>query len=116
MMKFNLKFIFLVSLFYCVLSASFSLIGLILPEKTTQINPISSLSFKEVVGHMIWGLIVGAASLSLRYFLLGGIFALFIDADHLIGLTHLDALSRMSHSIIFGIVSVTFLMFLFGKK
>ncbi|TSA16532.1 MAG: hypothetical protein D4R72_06625, partial [Nitrosopumilales archaeon] len=33
-----------------------------------------------------------------------------------IAFTHLDALSRMSHSIAFGIVAVIILMILFGKK
>ncbi|MGI0075577.1 MAG: hypothetical protein ACREA5_06510, partial [Nitrosotalea sp.] len=39
-----------------------------------------------------------------------------IDSDHLIGLTHIDALGRMSHSISFGIISLVVMMILFDKK
>lgn len=115
-MKLQPRFIVKASILYCVLSASFSIFGMLMPEKTIQINSLTSLSPEEVIGHLIWGLIAGAASLSLRYCLLGGIFALLIDSDHFVGLLHVEAFSRMSHSIFFGIISMVVMMAVFGKR
>ena len=115
-MKLQPRFIIKASILYCVLSASFSIFGMLLPEKTLQMNALTSLSFQEIMGHVIWGLIAGAVSLSLRYCLLGGIFALLIDSDHFVGLLHVEAVSRMSHSIFFGIISVIVMMAVFGKR
>ncbi|MDE1832607.1 MAG: hypothetical protein KGI02_09615 [Thaumarchaeota archaeon] len=77
---------------------------------------LGGLNLHEISGHILWGLFAGAASLSFRYTILAGFFAVLIDSDHLIALTHLDALFRMSHSISFGIISVIVLMILFGKR
>ena len=115
-MKLQPRFIIKASILYCVLSASFSIFGIFLPEKHLLINPLTSLSPQEVIGHVVWGLIAGAASLSLRYCLLGGIFALLIDSDHFVGLLHVEAFSRMSHSIFFGIISVIVMMAVLGKR
>lgn len=115
-MKLQLQFIVKATILYCILSASFSIFGMLLPEKVLQINTLTSLSPQEIIGHMVWGLIAGAASLSLRYCLLGGIFALLIDSDHFVGLLHVEALSRMSHSIFFGVISVIVMMAVFGKR
>ncbi len=115
-MKLDSAFIIKTSVVYCVLSVGFSFVGLLVPEKAPQPNPLSAFSIQEVTGHIIWGLVVGAASFSIRYCLLSGSFALLIDSDHLIGLLQTDALSRMSHSILFGIISILILMILFGKK
>jgi len=114
--KLNLNFIIRASILYCILAASFSLIGLTLPSKIVQTNPVSVLSIQEVGGHVIWGLVVAAASLSVRYIFLGGAFALLIDSDHLIGLAHIPAISRMSHSIAFGVLAALVLMIIFGRK
>jgi len=104
------------ALVYCALSVTFSFVGIFLAEKGHLQSPVGYLSIHEVGGHVMWGLVAGAACLSLRYFILTGLFAILIDSDHLIGLLHVDALSRMSHSIAFGMVSVVVLMILFGKK
>lgn len=101
---------------YCILSTGFSLVGVFLAEKGPLENPTGGLNLHEISGHVLWGLLAGAASLSFRYTILAGLFAVLIDSDHLIALTHLDALSRMSHSISFGIISVIVLMTLFGKR
>ena len=101
---------------YCILSAAFSLVGIFLPEKGHLENPTPGLNLHEISGHILWGLVAGAATLSFRYTILAALFALLIDSDHLIALTHVDALSRISHSIAFGIISISVLMFLFGKK
>lgn len=105
-----------IALIYCILSAAFSLVGMLVLEKGPVPNPVGHLTVQEVGGHLIWGLAAGAVTLSARYVILTGLFAVLIDSDHVIGLTHTDALVRMSHSISFGIISVIVLMVLFGKK
>ena len=115
-MKLQPRFIVKASILYCALSVSFSIFGMFLPEKALLINPLTSLSLQEVIGHVVWGFIAGAASLSLRYCLLGGIFALLIDSDHFVGLLHVEVFPRMSHSIFFGIISMIVMMAVFGKK
>lgn len=114
--KKDIKYIIKTALVYCALSATFSLIGLFLAEKGPLPNPIGSLSIQEITGHFLWGIIIGLVTLSVRYILIAGLFAVLIDSDHLIGLTHFDALGRISHSISFGIVSLVVLTILFGKK
>lgn len=109
-------FITKASVLFCVLSAGFSLLGILFAEKGPQINPVTSLSIQEVLGHLAWGLIAGIVTLSLRYVILTGLFAVLIDSDHLIGLAHIDAISRMSHSITFGIIAAVVLVLVFGKK
>lgn len=112
------SFIIKAALAYCILSMAFSFTGVFLSaaEKGPVPNPLGSLTAKEVIGHVAWGLVAGAATLSLRYTILAGLFAALIDSDHIIGFTRLDALVRMSHSISFGIISVIVLMVLFGKR
>jgi len=115
-MKLQPRFIIKASILYCVLSAGFSIFGLFLPGRTFPVNPLFSLNPEEVIGHVVWGLVVGAASLSLRYCLLGGLLAILLDSDHFVGLLHLETVSRMSHSIFFGILSVIVIMMIFGKR
>jgi hypothetical protein len=110
------RFIIKTALAYCILSMTFSFAGILLAEKGPIPNPVGSLTVQEVIGHVIWGLVAGAATLSLRYTILTGLFAVIIDSDHIIGLTHLDALLRMSHSIAFGLLSTIVLLVVFGKK
>jgi hypothetical protein len=111
-----ISFIIKTILVFCALSSAFSLVGLLLPEKGPLSNPVGDLTIHEIAGHFVWGLVFGAVTLSLRYTILAGFFAVLIDSDHLIGLTHLDALGRMSHSISFGIIACMVLMVSFGKK
>ena len=107
-----------VSLVYCLLSASFSLVSTILPDRVVLLNPIEygGLNLKEIVGHFIFGAVAGIVTLRLKYILLGGILAVLIDSDHLIGLLHLEGIPRMGHSITFAILSTIVLMLIFHKK
>lgn len=114
--KNDTRYIIKTALLFCVLSAAFSLVGLALPERGPLGNPSGGLNIHEIGGHLIWGLAVGATFLSVRYAIVTGLFAVLIDSDHLIALLHLDALSRMSHSIAFGIIAVIVLMISFGRK
>lgn len=110
------SFVIKTALLFCILSATFSFVGMLLPERGPQINPSGGLNVHEIGGHLIWGLVAGAAFLSLRYAIITGLFAVLIDSDHLVGLFHVDALSRMSHSIAFGAIAIVVLMVLFGRK
>ncbi len=116
MLKPDLVFVIKTAGLYCALAFGFSIIGIFLPEKVHQVNPLYSFSAEEVLGHILWGLVAGAITISLRYFLLAGSFAILVDSDHLIGLLNIESVSRMSHSIVFGIISFIIIMSFFGKK
>ena len=100
------------AIMYIIMSFSFSTLGLLFPTGMRLQNPLHSISVEEVSGHFLWGLAAGALTLNPTYILLGGLFACFIDADHLIYFFHVDALGRMSHSILFGVVSIIVLIVL----
>jgi hypothetical protein len=115
-LKKDTRFVIKTVILFCVLSAAFSFVGMLLPEKGPLPNPSGGLNISEIGGHLIWGLVAGAVFLSARYVIITGLFAVLIDSDHLIALLHVDALSRMSHSIAFGAIAVVVLMTLFGRK
>lgn len=116
--KQGIIFVIGVSLVYCSLSAGFSLVGTVLPDKIVMVNPIEhgSLNAKEIMGHFAWGLVAGIVTLKLRYILLGGILAVLIDSDHLVALLHVEGIPRMSHSITFAVLSTIVLMLVFRSK
>lgn len=116
MLRSDLTFVIKTALLYCTLAFSFSIIGIFLPDRVHQVNPLHSFTAEEVLGHISWGLLVGAVTMRLRYFLLAGFFAVLVDSDHLIGLLHVETISRMSHSIAFGIISAIAVMSFFGKR
>lgn len=115
-MRRDLTFIAKTSVLFCALSAAFSFVGIFLAQKGPLGNPLPAFTIEEIGGHFLWGLAAGALTLSLRYTLVAGAFAVLIDSDHLIGLTPLEAIPRMSHSILFGVVALVVLVLLFGKK
>lgn len=115
-MKPGFSFVIKTSLVFCALSATFSLVGLLLPEKGPLHNPVGGLNIHEIGGHLLWGLAAGAVFMNARYVIATGLFAVLIDSDHLIALLHVDALSRMSHSIAFGAIAVIVLMIFFGRR
>ncbi len=119
-MQKSLAFIIKTSFVYGALAFLFSLIGMFLPSTVTYVvgNPleVSAISVEHVVGHIVWGLIVSALSLSLRYFILGGIFPIILDSDHLIQFFDLEIMPRMAHSISFGFLASFVLLLIFGKR
>ncbi|HEX5458019.1 MAG TPA: metal-dependent hydrolase [Candidatus Nitrosotalea sp.] len=114
----DIFFVIGVSVAYCSLSAGFSLVSIVLPDKMTMVNPIEygSLNIKEIGGHFIWGVVAALVTLRLRYILLGGLLAVLIDSDHLVGLLHIEGIPRMSHSITFSIIATVVLMLVFSRK
>jgi len=102
---------------YGILAAAFSVVGIFLPERQYLDDPLlGGLDLQHIIGHIVFGLIIGAVSLRLRYFLLAGSFAIVIDSDHLIQLLEIEAIGRMGHSIPFAFLSAIVLMIIFGRK
>ena len=115
--KRDIIFVTKATLVYGSLAAAFSILGTLLPERVYLDNPlVGGLGIEHILGHIFWGLMIGALSLSLRYFLLAGSLAIIIDFDHLIEFFEIEAIGRMGHSIPFGFVSVMVLMIIFGRR
>ena len=117
----EIKFFVKACIIFSVLSFGFSLTGLLFPDSDSffyHASPliVSNLSFEHVFGHLMFGMIAGAISLSLRYVFLSGALALLIDADHLLQFFNIEMISRMSHSIPFAIIIAVVMLYVFGKK
>ena len=120
-MKDSIKFILKNSIVFALVSFAFSMIGAFFPESEFTFvigNPlvVSSVTYEHVLGHVFWGAIIGLGTLSIRYIIIGGSFAIFLDSDHLLQFLDIELVSRMSHSIPFAvIVSIVFFVILRGK-
>ena len=115
----QIKFFIKSCIIFSILSCVFSLTGLgfIFPNDAQVIgNPliVSNPTLEHIVGHILFGMIAGAISLSLRYVFLTGAFAILLDADHLLQFFDIEMISRMSHSIVFAII-VGVIMFIISK-
>jgi len=121
MLKDSIKFILKNSIIFALVSLGFSMIGALFPESEFTFvigNPlvVSGVTYEHVLGHIFWGAVIGLGTLSIRYIILGGSFAIFLDADHLLQFLDIELVSRMSHSIPFAvIVSIVFFVILRGK-
>ena len=106
------------SIAYGGLAFGFSMLGLILPNTFLVGNPleVSGISFEHVIGHIMWGLVAGIASFSLRYAILSGLFPIILDFDHLIQFFGIEMIPRMAHSITFGFIAIGVMMIIFGRK
>ena len=120
-MKDHIKFILQNSIIFAGISFGFSIIGGLFPssEHTFVIgNPleVSGITVEHVIGHIFWGAIIGLGTLSVRYIILGGSFAILLDADHLLQFLDIELVSRMSHSVVLAIiVAIVFFIVLRGK-
>ena len=115
----QLKFFIKASIIFSVLSFTFSLTGFLFPDESYIIgNPIvvSDPSLVHIFGHISFGMIAGAISLSLRYVFLTGAFAILLDADHLLQFFNVEMIGRMVHSIPFAIIIALIMIYVFGKK
>ena len=114
----NFAFIIKTSTLFAVLAAVFSIIGLFLPEAYFVGNPleVSGVSVEHVAGHIMWGLMIGIVTFSMRYFFIGGIFTIILDSDHLIQFFGIEVVPRMAHSISFGLIAIFVMMMVFGKR
>ena len=120
-MKDHIKFILQNLIIFGGISFGFSIIGGLFPssEHTFIIgNPlvVSGITIEHVMGHIFWGAVIGLGTLSIRYIILGGGFAILLDADHLLQFLDIELVARMSHSIPFAVVaSIVFFIILRGK-
>ena len=120
-MKDHIRFILQNSIIFAGISFGFSIIGGLFPasEHTFVIGSplvVSGISIEHIIGHIFWGAVIGLGTLSIRYIILGGSFAILLDADHLLQFLDIELVSRMSHSIPFAIISaVAFFIILRGK-
>ena len=123
-MKHHVKFILKNSIIFASLSFTFSIIGTMFPESpNTWIvgNPLedvigSGIGIQHIIGHILWGSIIGLGTLSIRYIILGGGFALLLNADHLLQFLDIEMVVRMSHSIPFAIIGVIIFYFISRGK
>jgi len=104
------------TLVYGFLAVGFSLIGLILPAASPPTDPFVSATVKHIVGHIVWGMVAAFAALSFRHIFAGGLFALVLDADHLLNFFNIDMISRMTHSIPFALLAPVCMMLIFGRR
>jgi hypothetical protein len=92
--------------------------GNLLPTPYLIGNPleVSGISVEHVVGHIVFGMIAGIATLSVRYLIIAGLFPIALDADHLIQFLNLEAIPRMGHSFVYAVISVPIMMYVLGKR
>ena len=115
----QIKFFIKSCIIFTILSFSFSLTSFLFPDESHIIgNPLlhSSFSSLHIIGHILFGMIAGAISLSLRYVFLTGAFAIFLDADHLLQFFDIEMISRMAHSVPFAIIIAVIMIYVLGKK
>ena len=120
-MKDSIRFILKNSIIFTGISFGFSIIGGLFPssEHTFVIgNPlvVSGVTIEHVMGHVFWGAVIGLATLSIRYIVLGGSFAILLDADHLLQFLDIELVSRMSHSIPFAFIALIVFMVIYRGK
>ena len=115
----QIKFFIKTCVIFSVLSFGFSLTGFLFPGDSYVIgNPliVSNPTPEHIFGHVFFGMIAGAISLSLRYIFLSGALALLLDADHLLQFLDVEMISRMVHSLPFAIIIAMIMLYVFGKK
>ena len=82
-MKDVVKFVLKNSIIFAIVSFVFSMIGAFFPESEFTViigNPlvVSGVTFEHVFGHVFWGAVIGLGTLSIRYIVLGGSFAILL--------------------------------------
>lgn len=115
----QIKFFIKSCVIFSILSFGFSLTGFTFTDDSSIIGSpviVSNPSLEHIFGHVFFGMIAGAISLSLRYIFLSGALALLVDADHLLQFFDVEMISRMVHSLPFAIIIAVIMLYVFGKK
>ena len=115
----QIKFFIKACAVFSILSFGFSLTGFTFTDDSSIIGSpliVSSPTPEHILGHVLFGMIAGAISLSLRYVFLSGALALLVDADHLLQFLDVEMISRMVHSLPFAIIIAVIMLYVFGKK
>ena len=104
---------------FTLASFIFSLYGALIDSSHSFIlgTPIehNAITPTHVLGHIAFGSIIGIVTLCRRYIILGGSFAILLDADHILQFFNIELISRMSHSLLFAIMISIFFYFVFRK-
>ena len=104
---------------FSILSLCFSLTAFLFPDDSHIIGSplvVSTPTPEHILGHVLFGMIAGAISLSLKYVFMTGAFALLVDADHLLQFFNVEMIGRMVHSLPFAIIIAVIMLYVFGKK
>ena len=115
----QIKFFIKSCVIFSILSFGFSLTGFTFTDDSSIIGSpliVSNPSLEHIFGHVFFGMIAGAISLSLRYIFLSGALALLVDADHLLQFFDVEMISRFVHSFPFAIIIAVIMLYAFGKK
>ncbi len=112
----SVPFVIKTTLMYGFLAAGFSLIGLILPTALTPDDPLAGATAEHIVTHIVWGMVAAFAALRFRYIVAGGLFAIALDADHLVNFLNIDIVVRMAHSIPFALLAPICMMIIIGRR
>ena len=114
----SIFFIGKASTVYGSIAFGFSMLGMILSDAFLVGNPleVSGITPEHITGHILWGLVAGIASFSLRYAVLSGLFPIILDFDHWIQFFGIEMIPRMAHSITFGFIAIGIMMAIFGRK
>ena len=115
----QIKFFIKSCVIFSILSFGFSLTGFLFPDSSYIVgNPliVGNVSLEHIFGHIFFGMIAGAISLSLKYIFVGGAFALLVDADHLLQFLDMEMIARMVHSVPFAIIIAVIMLCIIGKK
>ena len=115
----QIKFFIKSCVIFSILSFGFSLTGFTFTDDSSIIGSpliVSNPSLEHIFGHILFGMIAGAVSLSLKYVFMTGAFALLVDADHLLQFFNVEMISRFVHSFPFAIIIAVIMLYAFGKK
>ena len=115
----QIKFFIKSCVIFSILSFGFSLTGFTFTDDSSIIGSpliVSNPTPEHIFGHVFFGMIAGAISLSLRYVFLSGALALLLDADHLLQFFDVEMISRFVHSFPFAIIIAVIMLYVFGKK
>ena len=115
----QIKFFIKSCVIFSILSFCFSLTGFLFPDYASIIGDpliVSNPSLEHILGHVLFGMIAGAISLSLKYVFMAGGFALLVDADHLLQFFNVEMIARLVHSLPFAIIIAVIMLYIFGKK
>ena len=115
----QIKFFIKSCVIFSILSFGFSLTGFTFTDDSSIIGSpliVSNPSLEHIFGHVLFGMIAGAVSLSLKYVFMTGAFALLVDADHLLQFFNVEMISRFVHSFPFAIIIAVIMLYAFGKK
>jgi hypothetical protein len=99
--------IILISILYGVLGFLYSFFGLFEQSNNNIIilEPFRLITFQELGGHFLFGVIVAIPSKNIKFILLAGLMALSIDSDHLLNVAGFHVQGRLDHSILFAVLS-----------